>query len=85
MAEELRLDEIRRDSGAVDPDEGPIGPLAVLVDRVGHQLLARSALAVNQDVGVGGRREGDQLEELLHLLAAPDNVSEPVAPLELRP
>ncbi|MGB8958488.1 MAG: hypothetical protein WCC00_05705 [Candidatus Aminicenantales bacterium] len=61
VAEELRFDELLRDGGAVDLDEGLAGPQAVGVDRPGDELLAGAALAVDEHGGVG---RGD-LEDLL--------------------
>ena len=62
---------------------GPFEPLAVVVDRVGDQLLAGAVLALDQDVGLARRDALDQLEQLLHLLALADDVRELVAILEL--
>lgn len=42
VAEQLRLDEVGRDRGAVDRDEGTAGTLAASVDGPRHELLARA-------------------------------------------
>ncbi len=63
---------------------GPLLPLAVVVDGVGDQLLAGAVLALDEDVRFAGRDALDQLEELLHLLALADHVLELVAVLQLR-
>src|SRR6266536_2386712 len=49
VPEELRFDELFRDRGAVDLDEGPAGDLGAFVDLPRHQLLARPALSHDQD------------------------------------
>jgi hypothetical protein len=69
--------------GAVDLDERALRPLAVVVDGVGDELLAGAVLALDQDVGLARRHALDQLEELLHLLAAADDVGELVLVLQL--
>src|SRR5437899_1614963 len=45
MAEELRLDERFWQRRAIDGDAGAVGATAGIVNRLGHQLLARAALA----------------------------------------
>ena len=47
---------VSTERGAVDLDEGPRAPRARLVDRLGDELLARAALAVDEHGGVGLRR-----------------------------
>src|SRR5712692_10057323 len=83
VAEELRLDEILRDGRAVDLDERPFGALAVVVHRVGDQLLAGAVLALDENVRFAGRHALDQLEEILHLPALADDILELVAVLQL--
>ena len=53
MAEELALEEGLRDGGAVDGDERPLPAPPRLVDDPRGQLLARAALAGDEDRGVG--------------------------------
>ena len=48
MAEELRFDQGFGDGGAVDRHEGRSGG-TVVMNRLGHQVLARAALALDQD------------------------------------
>ena len=62
---------------------GPFDALAVVVDRVGDQLLAGAVLALDEDVRLARRDALDQLEQLLHLLALADDVLELVAILQL--
>ena len=78
VAEELRLDQIFGDRRAVDLDERPLRPLAVVVDGVGDQFLARAVLALDEDVRLARRDALDELEQILHLLALADDVVEPV-------
>ena len=83
MAEEVALQQVGRHRSGVDGDERPLGPARVVVDRLGHQLLAGAALAQDQDVALGRRGELDQVVDLLHRLALADQVVEPEALAEL--
>ena len=83
VAEQLRLDQVLRDRRAVDLDERALGALAVVVDRVGDQLLAGAVLALDQDVGVAAGHALHQLEHLVHLLALADDVAEAELVLDL--
>src|SRR5262245_5154902 len=74
MAEELALDEPRRDRGAVDLDERRPRPRAEPVDRAAHELLARAALARDEHARLGRRHAIDLLVEPLHRLALPDHL-----------
>ena len=51
MAEQLVLDEVGRQRGAVQLDERPGGPSAATMQRLGHQLLAGAGLADDQHRG----------------------------------
>src|SRR5262249_13611989 len=55
VAEELALDEVRADRTAVDDDERLVGARAPLHDLRRHELLARAALALDEDVDVALR------------------------------
>ena len=55
VAEQLGLDQVRRDGAAVDGDERAAAALAAIVDRPGDELLARSRLAYDEDRGRRGR------------------------------
>src|SRR6266542_3555159 len=83
VPEQLGLDQVFRNRGAIDLDEGALGALAVVVDRVGDQLLASAVLPLNKDVGVAARDAFHQLEHFVHLLALADDVAEPELSLEL--
>src|SRR5712692_10721859 len=82
VAEELGLDQVLRDRRTVDFDEGTLGSLAVVVERVGYRLLAGAIFPLNQDIGFARRNAFNQVEELLHLLAPADHVLELVAILQ---
>ena len=53
------------------------------MDRVGDQLLAGAVFALNQDVRLRVGDGGDQVEQLAHLAAAPDDVLELIAVQQL--
>ena len=63
VAEQLALDQLAAERGAVHLDQRLAAARAAVVQRVGHQLLAGAALAADQhgDVGVGDL--GDGLED----------------------
>src|SRR4051812_28408359 len=83
VAKELRLDQILGNRGAVDLDERPLRPFAVVVNCIGNQFFAGAVFTLDQDVRFAGRNTLDQLEQLLHLLAFADDVLEFVAVLQL--
>ena len=59
VAEELALDEVLGDGGAVHLDEGARGAAALVVDVAGHELLARAVLAEDEPSTVAGGGLGD--------------------------
>ena len=59
MAEQLRIDQFRRDCPAIDPIEGALVAGRTIVNCPGHQLFARARLAEDQDGGIGA---GDQFD-----------------------
>ena len=63
VAEQLALEQVGGDRGAVDRDERPARAPAVLVDGARHQLLAGAGLAGDQH---GGVAVGDEADHLLH-------------------
>src|SRR5436305_1270388 len=63
VAEQLALQQLGRQAGAVDGDEGPAGPRAAGVDSAGQHALAGAALAADQHGGVAGRRPEDDVED----------------------
>jgi hypothetical protein len=72
VAEELALDEALGQRSAVDPDERALGAIRVAMQRRGDQLLARAALADDQDGRIGRGRPADRLEDLAHRGALAD-------------
>jgi hypothetical protein len=59
VAEELALDQVLRDRGAVELDERTLRAAAAEVDRARDQVLARSVLAGDQHLAL---RRGDALD-----------------------
>ena len=66
MAEEFALQQLAREAGAIDGDEGVVLLRAVGVDGAGQHGLAGAALAEQEDRRRCRRRLGGQLEHLLH-------------------
>ena len=85
VAEEVAFEQVGRERAAVDDDEREGGPVGVLVDGPGDELLARPALALDEDRAPGRGGGLDELEDLLHGLAPADDVAEAELPLELVP
>src|SRR5688500_15445436 len=82
VAEQLRLDQLRRDGGAVDADEGALDARARAVEGRRHQLLARPRLALYQHRGVRRRGRADDLVNLLDLRVAADETEVVAVALE---
>jgi hypothetical protein len=83
VTEQLRLQEVLGEGGAVDRHERVRGPRAVGVDGPRDELLARAGLAGDQDVGLRARRLLHQLEYARHRRAGPDQALEAERLLEL--
>ena len=66
VAEHLALDQLGRDGGAVELDEGALAPRREGVDGAGDQLLAGAALAPDEHAALGGGRHLDQLVDPTH-------------------
>ena len=64
VAEQLALDELLGNRGAVDLDERLIPPAAQRVNGARHELLAGTVLAENQHAPVGRRRHRHLLAQL---------------------
>ncbi len=71
VPEELALDELRGNRGAVHLDERAVPPGRRLVQGPGHQLLAAPVLAPDENAGVGGPDPGDEGPHLLERGAGP--------------
>ena len=72
VAEELGFEQLARHRGAVDLDVGPRLAGRVVVDGAGHQVLAGSRLARDEDGDVHAGGLVDDLPRLLHPGAAPE-------------
>ena len=63
IAEELALDVVLGNGGAVQLNENAVAAQASGVDGAGDQLFARAGFAINENAAVGGRHERDLLAE----------------------
>ena len=72
VPEQLALEQAFGNRRAVDRQEGALVAAAVEVDRAGDQLLARAALAQDQDVDVLRGDAADLFADRLHGRAAAD-------------
>ena len=64
-SEQLRFEQLLRQSGAIDRDERPAAPRRAAVDEPGHDFLAGARLALQTGRRFGG---GDARRALQHLL-----------------
>ncbi len=71
MAEQLALDQLLGNGGAVDVDERLVARVAHGVDGVGDQFLARAALAEDQHAAVGAGHQAQLLAQRLDRDAVP--------------
>src|SRR5262249_18267522 len=84
VAEELALEQVLRQRGAVDSDHRPAARHAAgLVNRPGDLLLARARLAFDQHRGRRVREIADQFEDAVHLRILADDIEETEALFEL--
>ena len=74
MAEELALEEVLRDGGAVDGDERLLVALAVGVDGPGNEFLAAPTLTGDQHRGVAHGNTANHFEDRLHRLGTANDV-----------
>jgi hypothetical protein len=74
VAEQFRFQQAFRQRRAVDPDEGLFFPRTEHVDGAGNQLLAGAAFAPDQHGRAKGRHAVDLGQDLLHPLAAANDV-----------
>jgi hypothetical protein len=84
VTEELTLQEVFRDSAAIDGEERALRPRAQAVECHGHQLLARSVLPFYENRRVRGGHLANGIEELEHSGALSDHALEAVG-TELQP
>ena len=73
VAEEFALEEVFRDGGAIDREEAAVAAGAVIVNRTGHEFLARSALAGDHHSGIAAGHAAHHFENLLHGLGTADD------------
>jgi hypothetical protein len=73
VPKELAFEQVHGDGGAVLADEGALAAGAVLVNRARDELLARAALAQDQDRHGRVRHLVEQAENFVHLRAARDD------------
>ena len=76
VAEQLALEEVLRHRRAVDGDERPLRVPAPRVDRLRDELLARPALAGDEDRRLSLRDAGDEVVHFLHRSARAEHVAE---------
>ena len=69
IAEQLGLDQVFRNGGAVELEEGLLAPRTGAVNRSGEKLLAHARFTQDQHGGVGCRDLFDELVEVGHLPA----------------
>ncbi len=79
MPEELALEQVLRNGGAVESDERLFGPRALVVQGLGDELLARAALTGHQHRRLERRHHADRPEDLLHARRVADDVVRTVA------
>ena len=71
VAEQLALEQIARDSGAVHGDVSRVSSGRELMHRPGDKVLARARLTRDEDGHVDARRLLDDLPDALHPPTAP--------------
>ena len=76
VSEELALEQPLGNRHAVDRDEGLVGASAVVVDRAGHDFLARSAVAGDEHAASPVGDLPDQGEDVAHGRALADEIAE---------
>ena len=78
VTEQLALDQALGHRPAIELDERASGSIRRHVDRVGDQLLARPVLTEDQHPAFGRSQLADQLSEMLHRSALPQQLSRPI-------
>ena len=82
MPEECGLEQVRGNCAGVDRNERLVAARRVGVDGLGDELLAGSALALDEHGRAAGSDLRDEVEQLEHDVALADDVLERVALLE---
>ena len=83
VPEQLGFQDALGQGGHVDRVEGPVAPLALVMEGAGHQLLARAALPVDEHGGAGGRHLVHDAEDVVHGAVRAHDVVEAEAVAEL--
>ncbi len=83
MPEDGALDQPLRHGRAVDGDERPIPPLALFVDRAGHQFFTGPRFALDQHRRAGGSNRADDLEHPSNRLAIAQDLTAPAQARQL--
>src|SRR6185295_6600681 len=78
VSKELGLQQTLREGSAAHVDERLVVTRRLLVDRLGHQLLASSRLSQQKDGGLGGRRPLHHVEHGLQCRTFPHDGVEAV-------
>ena len=73
VAEQFAFQKLLGNGGAIDREERLLAAVAVMINRAGDEFLAGAAFAGDERGGVGAGDLADELEHLLHRLAAPDD------------
>ena len=73
MAKQFRFDQIPWDCRHVEGDERTVLAFAIIVQGLGHQLLACSGFAHNHHGEIGLRKPGDDPVNVLHCGRATDD------------
>ena len=74
VAEQFAFEQIARDGGAVDRDEGLVPARRIVMDRLCHQFLAGAALAEYQDRRLSVDYLADDFVNALHARAGADDI-----------
>ena len=85
VAEELRLEQRLGQRGARHGHERPRAPRALDVDGPREELLARAALALDEDGRVAPRGHAGEIEDRVHLRTVAQEIAEAVLALEHLP
>ena len=78
VAEQLALDQLLGERGAVERHVGPLGPGARMVDRAGDELFAGAALAGDEDRGLCRCHLGRAVQSLPKDRGAAEDLVEPM-------
>src|SRR5262249_38096757 len=81
VTEQLALDQVFRDGGAVQRDEGCVGIAAALVNRARDEFLAGSALTNDEDGTPGGSGSLNSRVQVTHRGAPADQPVKMTAPV----